>query len=319
MSTHSIVVVAFDGISPFHLSLPCIVFGVDRADQGMPRYAFSVCSAERGKLRTSGGFTIEAPCGLERLASARTVIVPSWRDPHEPAPKRLVEALRNAHERGAKLVGLCLGSFVIAETGLLDGRHATTHWYWTELFAQRFPQVRLQPERLYVDEGDVLTSAGSAAGLDCCLHLLRTHCGAEVANRVARRLVVAPHRQGGQAQYIERPVQGDGSGDRLGQVIDWVRLHPELPHTIDSMADRAILSRRTFTRRFGQLTGTPVKRWLIDQRLTLAQRMLETTSTTIEDIARSVGFADALSLRQHFADRLHTTPSLYRKEFQART
>src|ERR1019366_6402463 len=161
--------------------------------------------------------------------------------PQEPAPKRLVAALRKAHEHGAKLVGLCLGSFVIAEAGLLDGRHATTHWYWTELFARRFPQVRLQPEKLYVDEGDVLTSAGNAAGLDCCLHLLRTHCGAEVANRVARRLVVAPHRQGGQAQYIERPVQVDRSGDRLAQVIDWVRLHPELPHTIDSIAERAIL------------------------------------------------------------------------------
>jgi transcriptional regulator GlxA family with amidase domain len=317
MAPRSIAVVAFDGISPFHLSIPGIVFGVHRSELGIPRYKFLVCAVERGALRTSGGFTIEAPHGLAELSAADVVIVPSWRDPSEAAPRPLVDALLRAHERGAKIVGLCLGSFAIAETGILDGRRATTHWYWAELFGRRFPNVLLEPEKLYVDDGEILTSAGNAAGLDCCLHLFRTHHGADMANRLARRLVISPHRQGGQAQFIERPMQVDRSGDRLAQVVAWARANPQLPHTIDSLAQRALLGSRTFARRFQQLTGTPVKRWLIEQRLTAAQRMLESSDATVEEIAASIGFADSLSLRQHFVNKLQTTPSTYRKEFRS--
>ncbi len=317
MRSKSIAVVAFEGISPFHLSLPGLVFGTHRSELGIAKYVYKVCAVERGKLQTSGGFTIEARHGLSELAAADVVIVPSWRDAREKAPTRLIGALQAAHERGAKLVGLCLGSFVIAETGLLDGRRATTHWCWASLFAERFPSVLLESDKLYVEEGDVLTSAGNAAGLDCCLHLFRSHHGAAVANRLARRLVISPHRQGGQAQFIERPMQADCSGDRLAQTLEWVQHNPALPHTINSIAQRACLSPRTLTRRFHQLTGTSVKRWLIDQRLTTAQGLLETSDATVEQIATSVGFAESLSLRQHFADKLHTTPSLYRKEFRS--
>ncbi|HJV61861.1 MAG TPA: AraC family transcriptional regulator, partial [Albitalea sp.] len=203
---HTVAVVAFDGISPFHLSVPCMVFGPDMAGRGVPRYRLLVCSAERGPLRTTAGFAIEAPCRLPALARAQTVIVPSWHHGGERPPEALLRALRAAHARGARIVGLCLGAFVLAEAGLLDGRPATTHWALAEEFARRFAQVELRPDVLYVDDGDVLTSAGTAAGIDCCLHLLRRDHGGEVAARVARRMVVAPHRQGGQAQYIERPV-----------------------------------------------------------------------------------------------------------------
>jgi transcriptional regulator GlxA family with amidase domain len=203
-----IAVVAFDGISPFHLSVPCLVFGEDRRELGVPRFALQVCAAETGPLRTSAGFSIAAGAGLAALRRCDMVIVPSWRDAAEVAPKELLAALRAAHRRGAQIVGLCLGAFVLAEAGLLEDRTATTHWHWAGEFAARFPHVRLDPEVLYVDEGDVVTSAGTAAGLDCCLHLLRQRCGAEAANRVARRLVVAPHRQGGQAQFIELALYG---------------------------------------------------------------------------------------------------------------
>src|SRR5262245_430214 len=209
---NTIAVVAFDGISPFHLSVPCLVFE-DRSDVGVPRFELLVCTAEPGALQTTAGFTIQVDLGLEAIRKASIVIVPSWHDALDPPPKALLQALQAAHRRGARIVGLCLGAFVLAEAGLLDGRPATTHWHVAAEFAQRFPKVLLQPDVLYVDDGDILTSAGTAAGIDCCLHLLRSQHGAEVANRVARRMVVAPHRQGGQAQYIEQPVYRAERGD----------------------------------------------------------------------------------------------------------
>ncbi len=316
MHAQKIAVVAFDGISPYHLSLPCLVFGNHRADLGVAPYDFMVCSAEDGKLRTSGGFTIETVHDLGVLSSADIVIVPSWRNPHEPAPVSLIEALRAAHARGAQVVGLCLGVFVVAEAGLLEGRRATTHWLWARLFTERFSNVRLEVDKLYIDEGDVLTSAGNAAGMDCCLHLFRKHHGADVANRLARRLVVQPHRPGGQAQFIERPMQHDGAGDRLSITLAWARANLSTPHTIRSLADHARLGERTFSRRFQQLTGTSVKRWLTEERLLLAQCLLESSNKPVNDIAHTAGFTDSLSMRQQFAAKLNTTPSMYRKVFR---
>ncbi len=312
----TIAVVAFDGISPFHLSVPCLVFGEDRTAAGVPRFRLLVCVMETGPLRTTAGFTIEAPHGLAAIRRADTVIVPSWRDTMERPPEALLKALRSAHRRGARIVGLCLGAFVLAEAGLLDGRPATTHWALAAEFARRYPQVMLQPEVLYVDDGRVLTSAGTAAGIDCCLHLLRQRYGAEAANRAARRMVVAPHRQGGQAQYIEQPVRPSAQRDRLSPLLEWLGRHLQESHNLDALAERALMSRRTFTRRFREATGTTVGQWIQNQRLALAQRLLEGSDRSIDDIAGEAGFGSAVSLRQHFAAALNTSPSAYRRQFR---
>lgn len=316
MRSRTIAVVAFDGISPFHLTVPCVVFAEDRRSIGMPRFDVRVCGVERRRLATSAGFAIEAPHGLDRLAGADTVIVPSWRDPKERPPEKLLVALRSAHERGARVIGLCLGAFVLAEAGLLDGRRATTHWAWADEFAQRFPQVELDAGALYVDEGEVLTSAGTVAGIDCCLHLVREQLGAEIANRLARRLVVSPHRPGGQAQFIEQPVAQDGGGDRLRAALDWAARRIGEPLSLEQLAARSAMSTRTFTRRFRAATGTTFKQWLIDQRLTRARRLLETTDLTVERVASDAGFGTALSMRLHFASHVGTSPVAYRRSFK---
>lgn len=313
--TH-IAVVAFDGISPFHLAAPCLVFGEDRRALGVPTFTLRVCAAEPGPLRTTAGFSIVADRGLRALREAEVVVVPSWRDVDETPPAALLNALRAAHARGAILVGLCLGAFVLAEAGLLDGRGATTHWGWAAAFAQRYPRVRLDPSVLYLDEGSVVTSAGTAASLDCCLHLLRRWCGAEVANRVARRLVMAPHRRGGQAQFIEQPLPAGSRDARLQDLLAWMQDHLDAPMPLDMLAGRVALSRRQFTRRFQRVTGTTVLKWITHQRLARASRLLETTDRPIETIAADAGFGSALSLRQHFAAQHGITPLAYRRQFR---
>jgi transcriptional regulator GlxA family with amidase domain len=312
----TVAVLAFEGISPFHLSVPCLVFGDDRSEEGVPRFRVLVCGERRGRIGTSGGFAIDVPHGLDALARAGTVIVPSWRDATERPPEALLRALRRAHARGATVVGLCLGAFVLAEAGLLNGSAATTHWRWAGEFARRFPNVRLDPQVLYIDEGRIVTSAGTAAGIDCCLHLLRSRLGAEIANRVARRIVVPPHRQGGQAQYVESPLPVRHGGDRLSKTLDWARQHLSGPLDLDTLAAKALMSRRSFTRRFRETAGTTVTKWVNAQRLALAQRLLETTALPIEQIAAAAGFGSALSLRQHFARALHIAPTTYRRQFQ---
>ncbi|MFM0673781.1 helix-turn-helix domain-containing protein [Paraburkholderia sediminicola] len=313
---HVVAVVAFDRISPFHLSVPCVVFGEDRSGGGVPGFDFRVCAAETGALATTAGFSIAVTHGLEALADADTIIVPSWRDPAETPPAALLDALRAAHARGAQLVGLCLGAFVLAAAGILDGRPASTHWAWADDFARRYPRVRLDPNVLYVDDGNVLTSAGTAAGLDCCLHVMRKMCGAEIANHVARRLVVPPHRQGNQAQYVQQPMPPNVRGDRLSGLLDWVSGNLALPHTLDTLAGRALMSRRTFTRRFRLATGTTVGAWLLAQRLARAQQLLESTDQSVEAIAGIAGFGSTASLRQHFAEAFRTSPSAWRREFR---
>lgn len=314
-STSTVAVLAFDAISLFHLSVPCLVFGESSADAGVPPLTLKVCAAEPGVLRSTAGVGVHAPFGLDDLDDAGTVIVPSWRDPLQPAPQPMLDALRRAHAEGARIVGLCLGAFVLADAGLLGGRQATTHWLWADRFAQRYPTVGLDRDVLYVDEGDVVTSAGTAAGLDCCLHLLRSDWGAEVANRVARRMVLAPHRQGGQAQFIEQVLPQSGASHRLSAVLDGVLCALDQPHSLDDLAARAAMGRRTFTRHFHQLTGTTVGQWLLNQRLALAQRLLETTDHSIDAVAADAGLGSAASMRQHFATVFHTTPSAYRRQF----
>ncbi len=316
MTIRTIAVIAFDDISPFHLSIPCEVFGTARSAAGVPRFTLRICAVQAGPLATSAGFSITVPYGLEGLIGADTVIVPGWPDVHVLPPEPLLAALRVAHERGACLVGLCLGSFVLAAAGLLDGRPATTHWLRAPELARRYPQLQVNPEVLYVDHGDVVTSAGVAAGIDCCLHLLGKWCGAEIASRVARRMVVPLHRQGGQAQYIELPLSVGMEDERLSAVLDWARLHLDQPLDVDTLAGQARMSRRTFTRRFRKANGTTVSDWLRHQRLALAQRLLETTDQPIELVATRAGFGSSVSLRQQFREVLRISPSSYRREFR---
>lgn len=313
----TVAVIAFNRISPFHLSVPCVVLG--EFHPGVPAIALRVCAAEPGPLTTSAGFDVSTPYGLADAAKADILIVPSWRDPNELAPPLLLDILIAAHARGALVVGLCLGAYVLAEAGLLDGRLATTHWAYAKDFAARFPRVRVNADVLYIDDGDILTSAGTAAGLDCCLHLLRRQHGAAVANSVARRLVVPPHRTGGQAQFIEQLLPSSAQdvrlSSRLSDVIDGVRATLQLPHTLDSLAERALMSRRTFTRHFRQRTGTTVGDWLLSERLSLTQRLLETTDHTIENIAALAGFGSPISLRHHFRAAFGVPPSVWRQTF----
>lgn len=308
-----VAVVAFDGITPFHLSVPGLVFGGLNASVS---FTVTVCAFDAGQLCTSGGFMVVPKMDLSALDKADIVIMPSWYEDYRDVPAELLDALRTAHGRGAKMVGLCLGAFPLAQAGLLNGKGATTHWIATDDLAKRYPDITVKPEVLYVDEGDIITSGGVAAGLDCCLHILRQIAGAEAANKVARRLLVAPHRDGGQAQFIERPLPVSGSDNRLSQVLDWVAHRLNEAHSVDSLAERAAMSRRNFTRHFRQLTGTSVKQWLLSQRLTHAQHMLESSDAPIEAVAQAAGFGTALSLRQHFKNAFRTSPSLYRRLFR---
>lgn len=309
-----VAVIAFDGITPFHLSVPCLVFGAH------PRFDLTVCAAaapnEGGLLTTSAGFDIAPRFGLEAVGRADIVVMPAWHDDCRPAPPVLLDALRAAAARGACIVALCLGAFPVAEAGLLDDRSATTHWRAADELGRRHPRIRIDPDVLYVDDGTVLTSAGVAAGIDCCLHLLRRLCGVEAANQVARRLVVAPHRQGGQAQFIERPLPVSHSDGRLARVLDWVGRHLADDHSIDDLAARAAMSRRNFTRHFREATGTSFTQWLLAQRLAHARGMLERGDAAIEVVAQEAGFGSALSLRQHFKAALQTSPAAYRKAFR---
>ncbi len=316
MAADTIAVIAFDRISPFHLSVPCAVFGEDRRGAGVPRCEVLICAEKREALSTSAGFSLTGIQGLGELERAGIVIVPSWRNPDELPPQPLLEALVAASERGATLVGLCLGSYVLAAAGLLDGLTATTHWAWADDLAQRYPRIQVDRDVLYVDEGTIITSAGGAAGIDCCLHILRRFHGAEIAARVARRMVVPPHREGGQAQYIEQPLRETTAVDRFAQMLEWVQAHLDQPHSLDALAERLFMSRRTFTRRFRQATGTTVGAWLLNQRLALAQRLLETTSNPVSLVAQESGFGSEVSLRLHFRKNLKISPARYRKEFR---
>lgn len=314
-----IAVIAFDGISPFHLSVPCLVFGEDQTQLGLPRFDFRVCALEEGPIWTEAGLTLTSRHTLTGLEGADIVILPSWHELDEPPPPTLVEALRLAHARGALLVGLCLGAFAIAATGLLSGRRATTHWAFSEKLSQLYPDIAVEPKLLYVDNGDVVTSAGVAAGLDCCLHIVRARYGAEPALRLARRIVLSPHRQGGQAQFIERPIARTPATDRFARALENVRATLSEPHNLDSVAETAGLTRRTFTRRFRKAMGASFSDWLIHQRIELAQQLLESTDDTIEIIAFRAGFGTATSLRQHFASSLKVSPTHYRRSFSKGT
>lgn len=309
----NIAVLAFPGISPFHLSVPCLVFG--EAHPGFPAMNCVVCAEQTGQISSSAGFEIGISRGLEAISHADIVILPSWHA-GTPVSAALRQALLDAAARGAYLAGLCLGAYVLAECGLLNGLQATTHWAYADDFSQRFPQIRLDTDVIYIEQGRIMTSAGTAAALDCCLHLVRQLCGAEVANRLARRLVIAPHRQGGQAQFIEQPVPETRSDHKLSSLLDEVRNAPQLAYTLDQLAAKMAMSRRTFTRHFRQLTGTSFTEWLLHQRISLAQHLLEVSDLAVEQVATAAGFASAETLRLHFRQRLGIPPQQWRRQFR---
>jgi AraC family transcriptional regulator, transcriptional activator FtrA len=299
----------------FEYGVAAELFGLARPELGVDWYRFETVSIDPAPLRMTGGVTLAASTDLRRLARAGTIVLPGWRDPAEPPPDSLVSAIRRAHGRGARIMSICSGVFVLAATGLLDGRPATTHWRYTERLMQLFPRIDVQPDVLYVDNGSILTSAGSAAGIDLGLHLIRRDFGAETANQVARRLVVPPHRHGGQAQFIDVNLRVDTTHS-LSDVLDWASANLDRPITVDDLAARAHLAPRTLARRFRHEVGTTPHRWLTQQRVALAQRLLETTTAGIDQIAAQAGFGTAVTLRHHFQQVLGTSPTAYREQFR---
>jgi transcriptional regulator GlxA family with amidase domain len=313
----SVAVLVLPSVIPFDLGVPVQVFGYGRPDLGAQRYRMTVCAPHPGVVPTSAGFGVVADHGLEALAAAHTVVVPGIEDLDLPVPPEVCAALTTAHARGARLVSICTGAFVLAAAGLLDGRKATTHWIDVPDFRARFPRVACDADVLYVDEGSILTSAGVAAGIDLCLHVVRTDHGAAVANAVARRLVVPAHRSGGQAQFVRRAVPAPE--DRpLDATRAWALARLGEAITVGRMAAHARMPVRTFARRFVAEGGVPPLRWLLGERLAAAQQRLEETDEAVHRVAAACGFGSAASLRAHFQRELRTSPAAYRRTFRAR-
>jgi AraC family transcriptional regulator, transcriptional activator FtrA len=306
-------VLAYSGMATFELGIVVELFGLPRPE--FPQwYRFRVCALEPGALHATGGLTITPQYGIEALSRAGTIVIPGW-PPDQQPPERLIRILRRAHARGARLISICSGAFVIAATGLLDGRRATTHWRYEAKLAQMYPKIAVKPDVLYVDEGDVLTSAGSAAGIDLCLHLIRKDFGEHVANQVARRLVMYPHRDGGQAQFVERAVPKDDS-PWLAALLEWTERHLAEELSVERLAKQVGMSKRTLSRRFAERAGTSPVEWLIGLRLARAKQLLEKTTRSIEEVADESGFGSAPTLRHHFRERLATSPAAYRSHFR---
>ncbi len=310
-----VVVPVLEHTSLFELAVPVGVFGLAVDDDGKGWYDLTTCSISPLAARAAGGLRLQTERGLDAILDADLVVVPARiMDGHEQ-PRALVEHLVEAHARGARIAGICSGAFILAEAGLLDGREATTHWMHAEELRRRFPRVRVSEDALYVDEGSVLTSAGTAAGLDLCLHIVRNDFGSARAMEVSRRMVVAPHREGGQSQYAPARLPQVGGGGGLARVLDWASSRLAETLSVDDLATQAGMSTRTLGRRFVEETGTTPVRWLNQQRLDRARALLETTDFSIDRVARESGLGTESNLRQHFRERLETTPSAYRRAF----
>lgn len=314
MKKHLVVALAYDGLCTFEFGCAVEVFALERAELDVAWYDFAVCAAEEGPIRAAGGITVTAPFGLDVLERADTIIIPGWRDPNEIPPAVLLASLHAAWQRGARLCSICSGVFVLAAAGLLDGQRATTHWRYAAQLAQRYPAIDVQADALYVDTGQIITAAGSAAGLDMLLHLVRRDHGARIGNLVAQRLVVPPHRDGGQAQFVSRPMVPNDGG-RLASLMDRIRAEPAKPHTLHSMAREALMSPRTLQRQFYAATGLAPIDWLIRERVAIAKDLLEAPALPLAHVAQAAGFGSEESLRRHFRSLLGTSPGAYRKRF----
>jgi AraC family transcriptional regulator, transcriptional activator FtrA len=309
---HQVVTVVAPQASPFEFAVACEVFGMRRPELGPERYEHRLAAAS--PVEVDGGWTVSTRHGLEALETADTVIVPAA--PRDSTPAELLRALRGAYDRGARMVSFCSGAFALGAAGILDGRPAVTHWMYTDELARRHPTCRVERDVLYVDDGQVLTSAGTAAAIDLALHIVRLDHGAELANAIARRMVVPPHRDGGQAQFASSPVPRTVDDDPLGPVLEWMVDHLEEQLTVPQLARLAAMSPRTFARRFRDVTGTTPLRWLHHQRVARAQELLEVTDLGIDAIADRVGFGSATNLRDHFRRVTRTTPAAYRQRFR---
>ena len=315
VSPPSVVVLAYDGLCTFEFGVAVEIFGLPRPEMGETWYRFAVAGVDEGELRATGGIRILADGDLSLLERADLILVPGWRGIDAAVPDALCDALRRASARGCQLLSICSGVFVLAATGLLNGRKATTHWRYIEALKTRYPAIDVVEDVLYQDEGDILTSAGSAAGIDLCLHVVRRDYGMEAANRVARRLVIPPHRDGSQTQQLSRPVAQLRESQRLGQLFDFLHQHLALAHTVDSLARRVGMSQRTFLRRFQDATGTTPTRWLLNERLLRAKDYIENSKLSIDSIAEQTGFGQAATLRHHFRQHYALSPRRYRKQF----
>ncbi|NIH83793.1 GlxA family transcriptional regulator [Amycolatopsis granulosa] len=311
IDVHRVAVLVLEGVLALDLGIPVQVFGPD------PHYDVTVCSAAAARPVHSGGFTVTPSRGLEALEDAETVVVPGYEDPEALLPAAALSAIRRSHARGARLVSICTGAFALAAAGVLDGRPATTHWQETERLQRLYPQIDVLPNRLYVDEGDVLTSAGVTAGVDLCLHIIRKDHGAAAANARARRLVAPPQRAGGQAQFIER-FRPAARGDDLAAIRSWMLENLDHRQTLDALAHRASMSRRTFIRRFQQETGNSPMAWLTSARIDWARELLEATDVPVERIGRLSGLGSPAALRAAFHRHVGTSPQEYRTLFQHR-
>lgn len=313
---HQVAVLVTEGMAPFEFGSVVEVFGLPRPELDVPWYELTVCADRPGEpMRMIGGFSMTADAGLDAFAAADTLIVPAVPNPRQGPSGDVAEAVRAAHARGARVVSICSGAFALAAAGVLDGREATTHWRYAALLAERFPAVHVNPDVLYVDHGDVLTSAGSAAGLDLCLHLVRADHGQRVANSVARRLVLAPHREGGQAQFIESAVVEDAGDDGVAAAMSWAMDHLDRPVTVAGLAARAHMAPRTFIRNFAKRTGTSPMRWVIAQRVAASLPLLEGGDLPVTRVAALVGFDSPVTFRHHFTRAMRTSPSSYRRGF----
>lgn len=314
---HKVTVLAYDGLCVFEFGIVTEIFGLHRPELGPPLYDLNISAIETAVLKMQGGLTLNAPVNLKAFEQADTIIIPGWRGAKEDVPNEIIDVLQKAHKAGTRLLSICSGIYVLAEAGLLGGRHATTHWRYIQDFSGRFPEVQIDPDALYLQDETIITSAGSSAGIDACLHVVRQDYGAAIANNFARRLVMHAHREGGQAQFIERPIPIDKTADQLSNLI--VRIESDLaqPWTIDTMVAETGMSKRTFQRKFVALTGTSPSRWLTFQRVDAAREALETTHSTLDSIAHETGFSDTDALRYHFQAKLGVSPGVYRKRFFA--
>lgn len=309
-------VLAYSGMSLFETGIVTEIFGVRWPGVPDPWYELVICAEDPGVVSTVGGGTLQTPHGLDALAAADTVVIPSVSDIDAPISPELTEALHRAHERGARIASICSGAFALAAAGLLDGRRATTHWIYADRLRERFPAVEVDPRPLFIDDGDVLTSAGSASGLDLCLHLVRQDLGGAVANQLARRLVAQPFRDGGQAQYIETPVRTEDPDDPISRSMAWALDNLDEPISLEALARFLHMTPRTYLRHFTRGTGTSPIKWLIAQRVEASLPLLEGTNTPIEEVATAVGFQTAVTYRHHFSHHLKIAPSAYRRSFQ---
>lgn len=317
MKLTTVAIVAVDGFSPFHYSVPCILFG--DTVSGKKRFEVTICAEKPGLLTSRDGFALNAAQDYSAIGQADIVVVPYWQHVLERPPKTLLDSLVQARDKGAQIVGLCLGSFVLGYAGILDGKRAATHWEFERQFQSLFPAVALDINALYVDDDNIITSAGTAAALDCCLYIIRQRFGSEVANQIARRMIVPPHREGGQAQFIAQPVPETTRDARINNLIDYLQRNISQPLSLDALAASVAMSRRTLTRHFMKATGMSVVSWIAAERLRRSQLLLESSNLPIEAVAEQVGYLSAVTWRQQFKARFGVSPAEWRKTFRLRS